>query len=365
MMLIDRRYFCYFDWISFLIMVLLCAVGLLFIFSATTQPELPFSLFFKKQLLGVVSGLVIYSTLCALDYRILWRAGYLLYFVVILLLLFTFVKGSLIMGAQRWISLGLIRFQPSEIAKLFFPAFFSYYFWQETKTSRTVHDFIPVIGVLLFSTLLILKQPDLGTALVLLFSGTMLLWFMGLHKKYFILVGITMIMSLPLGWKLLKPYQRQRIAVFFGQGDARKERYQIEQSIIAIGSGGFAGKGFLCGTQNKFLFLPESRTDFIFSVVSEEGGFIITLTLILLYLLLFLRLLWLITTIPDFFARILALGLILHIMISSFINIGMVTGLLPTVGIPLPFISYGMSNLWVTCASMGWFQSIVMRRFQR
>ena len=364
MIFTKRRLFCYFDWVSFLLTAALLVIGLIFIFSATMRTEQIVSTFFKKQVLGAISGIGIYFLCTVIDYRTLWRLGFILYFVVIGILLFTFLKGSLAMGAQRWIDLGIVRFQPSELAKLFFPAFFSYYFFENGLYPSRIADFIPVLFVLLFSTLLIFKQPDLGTALILLFSGAILLWLMGMNKKFFFWTFVLLLISAPLTWKLLKPYQKQRIVVLFGQGDARKERYQIEQSVIAIGSGGICGKGFLKGTQNKFLFLPESRNDFIFSVICEEGGFFIALLVLLLYITLFIRLLWQTRNITDPFVHILALGLIIHIILSTLINIGMVTAVLPVVGIPLPLMSYGVTNLWITLASLGWVQSIAISSVQ-
>ncbi|HJZ23387.1 MAG TPA: FtsW/RodA/SpoVE family cell cycle protein [Candidatus Babeliales bacterium] len=365
MIFVNRRILQYFDWISFGIILILMSIGLLFIFSATTNQETYFSIFFKKQLLGIIIGIIIYFLMSIIDYRTTWRLGFMLYFILIGMLLFTYIKGALVMGAQRWINLGFMRFQPSELTKLLFPAFFSYYFYEDSLRPSKLKHFIPVLIILGISTLLILKQPDLGTALILLFSGCTLLWLSGLNRKYFIGAMFFLITSAPITWRMLKPYQRQRIVVFLGQGDAKKERYQIEQSIIAIGSGGLCGKGFNQGTQNKLLFLPESRTDFIFSVVCEEGGFILAMVIILLFILLFARIFIEISFITDFFARLLAVGLIIHIMLSTIINMGMVIGILPTVGIPLPFISYGISNLWVNLASLGWIQSIIMENFNR
>ena len=151
--------------------------------------------------------------------------------------------------------------------------------------------------------------------------------------------------------------------MFLGYGDSKKERYQIEQSQIAIGSGGITGKGLLKGTQNKLQFLPESRTDFIFSVIAEETGFLGAMLILILFAILFFQCAWIIVTIKSPFVQLLALGLVLPIIISTFINIGMVMGLVPAVGIPLPFISYGLSNLWVNFASLGWFNAIAIRRF--
>ncbi len=365
MWLIDKRYLLAFDWISFIVMLLLASLGLLSVFSATYTPDLHYSLFFKKQLFGVLSGIIIYVIYCSLDYRALERAGYFLYFATIGLLLLTMIKGSMGMGAQRWIDLGIIKFQPSELAKLFFPPFFSYYlFTEETYVGKpTLATFIPIIAILGLSFILIVKQPDLGTALIMLFSGIILLWLAGLNKKYLIAGLIVCTVAAPVLWKMMKPYQQKRVLVFLGSGDSRKERYQIEQSRIAIGSGGLAGKGFLNGTQNQLSFLPEKRNDFIFAVICEEWGFLGALIMILLYSILFLRFFMVIATIKNFFAQLLATGLIIHIVLSTIINMSMVMGLMPIVGIPLPFISYGVSNLWMSFASLGWFNSIAMRRF--
>jgi len=279
------------------------------------------------------------------------------------LLLFTIVKGSIGMGAQRWINLGFIKIQPSELAKFLFPSFIAYYLYTENEVFIFKNkDFIPLFIILAVSALLILKQPDLGTALILLFSGLSCIWLAGLNKKWFLYGALIVVLSMPLLWCSLKTYQQNRISVFLGQGQARKERYQIEQSTIAIGSGGIIGKGFLKGTQNKFQFLPESRTDFIFSVICEERGLLGALIILLLYTILFTRFFMRISQLQTAWTQLFAAGLIIHIVFSTIINIGMVLGLLPIVGIPLPLISYGISNLWITFASLGVCQSILMHR---
>ncbi len=364
MWLIDRRYFRYFDWLSFILITLLSAIGLSFVWSATFKHEEPFSLFFKKQVFGFATGFGIYFLCCCIDYRSLQRWGYFLYFATIVLLLCTIIKGSIGMGAQRWINLGIFKFQPSELTKLFFPAFVSYYLYTEKETGEyTLQTYTPLLIILGLSFLLIAKQPDLGTAIIIALSGLLLLWLSGLTKKFFLVSFTFFIVSAPTLWHFLKPYQKKRISVFLGEGDKRKERYQIEQSKIAIGSGGLSGKGFLQGTQNKLLFLPEGRTDFIFSVICEEWGFVGACCILFLYTLFFLRLIYVITTIPHFFGQLFAAGLSIPIMLSTLINIGMVMGMFPVVGIPLPLISYGITQLWITLASLGCFNSIAMRRF--
>lgn len=366
MLLFEPRYFRYFDWLSFIIMITLSVIGLLFVFSATYTPDIPYSVFFKKQAFGILSGLVVYFVFCIIDYRTSLRQGYWLYLVVIALLIFTIIKGSIKMGGQRWINIGIFRFQPSELAKLFLPAWITYYFQsQQEYTLRSVHikDYLLPLCLLLISFLLIRKQPDLGTALVVIITGLLMLWILGLPRNYCIAGLIIGFICTPLFWKVLKPYQKQRILVFLGQGNSKKERYQIEQSIIAIGSGKLTGKGYLQGTQNKLLFLPEGRTDFIFSVLCEEWGFLGALLIIILFLIMFWRWYVIIITIKNLFAQVLAIGLVIPCILATVINLCMVMGLMPIVGIPLPFISYGITHLWVTFAALGWFQSIAIRRF--
>ncbi|MDP3888922.1 MAG: rod shape-determining protein RodA [bacterium] len=351
----------YFDWVNFALTCIIACIGLLFVFSATYTTEQPFSLFFKKQSFGLVSGLAIYGVFAFSNHRTLIRHGYVTYFCIIGLLLFTLLKGSIGMGAQRWIDVFFFRFQPSELVKLLLPAFIAYHVDLNEHTARSFRSFVPILTLIGLSCLLIVKQPDLGTALLILFVGALLLWLAGIGNKFFIYSFIAIALCTPLLWNILKPYQKNRIAVFLGQGEARKERYQIEQSAIAIGSGGLMGKGFLNGTQNKLHFLPEGRTDFIFAVLAEEFGFIGTIFVLFLYFLLFLRLFAFIEQIADAHVQLLATGLLMHIVFSVLINIGMVTNLLPIVGIPLPLMSYGSSNLWITCASLGWLQAINMR----
>ena len=366
MNLIEQRFIRHFDYISCILTTIIAGIGLLFVFSATYSLEQPFSLFFKKQLFGFIAGIGIYTVCSCINFRVLLRWGYFAYLVVVGLLILTIIKGSIGMGAQRWISLGLFKFQASELTKLFFPAFAIYYFYTEknNKPIRSTRSFIPLILSLLGSFLLILKQPDLGTALIILFSGATLFWQIGLDRKAFTIALLFCTIGTPLIWHtVLKPYQKKRILVFLGGGEQRKERYQIEQSKIAIGSGGLFGKGFLHGTQNKLKFLPECRTDFIFSVIAEEIGFLGGLLVILLYTALFMRMLILAYAIHNSLVQALAIGIIIHLIFSTLINIGMVIGLLPIVGIPLPLMSYGITNVWVSMASLGWFNSIIMRQF--
>lgn len=358
-----RHLFIYRNWLSFLFIVLLSCVGLLFIYSATHRPYHPYSAFFIKQAAGLAMGLVLYFAVSCIDYRVMMRWGYGAYWCVIILLMFTLVKGSIGMGGQRWINLVFFKFQPSELAKLCLPAYTVYELYSDPLQERPPGPaYARILGMLLLSFLLIRKQPDLGTALIVLFSGMTLLWIAGLSRRFLTISILICFITAPVMWHFLKEYQKKRILVFFGYGDQHKERYQIEQSKIAIGSGGLYGKGLLKGTQNQLNFLPESRTDFIFSVIAEEWGLAGALCVLVLYFLFILHLLAIVIPITDASTQLLAVGLILPIIFSAFINMYMVTELLPTVGIPLPLISYGLSNLWTTLISLGWFESIAMHR---
>jgi rod shape determining protein RodA len=351
-----------FDFITFILMLTLSACGLLFIFSATYSSEQPFSYFFIKQCIGICSGIIIYFLCLMPDYRTIMRWGSVTYFIIIALLIFTLVKGSIGMGAKRWINFFFFKLQPSELTKLLFPAYMVNNLHMQKKTvMHTFNTFTPLLIMLSISFILILKQPDLGTALIIIFSGLILCWLAGLHKKFFIYGLIITLITAPALWSfMLRDYQKNRIIVFLGQGDQKKEGYQIEQASIAIGSGGLFGKGLFNGTQNRLRFLPESRTDCIFAVLCEELGLLGALFIISCYLLLFLRSFVLMRTIKDIYAQLFAIGLILPILLATIINIGMVLGILPVVGIPLPLMSYGLCNLWITIASLGIFQNIVI-----
>jgi len=344
-------------------MLILAACGLLFVFSATYSPEKPFSSFFIKQCIGICGGIIIYFVCLIPDYRNFMRWGYVAYFGLIVLLAFTLIKGSIGMGGKRWLNLIFFKIQPSELAKFLFPAYMVNYLHLHKKT--VIHSFglfIPLLIMLGISFILIQKQPDLGTALIVLFSGLILCWLAGLNKKFFLYSFLMAFIMTPLIWSfVLRDYQKNRIIVFLGQGDQKKEGYQIEQASIAIGSGGLFGKGLFNGTQNRLRFLPESRTDFIFAVLCEELGLLGAIAVLLCYLMLFLRSFLLISALKDVYAQLFASGLLLHILLATIINIGMVLGIMPIVGIPLPLMSYGLSNLWITIACLGAFQNIMLR----
>ncbi len=367
--MLKKRYLQNFDWTITILTLTLLAIGLVFVFSSTYRPERPLSMFFKKQLFGAISGIFIYLFFSFKDLKSITRLGFFSFFLTLILLSYTFLIGFVAKGAKRWISIYFFKFQPSELTKLFLPTFMAYYF-TEYKPLKTSHlgkikfnNFIFPLGILFMTFSLILKQPDLGTALIILFTGIILLWIIGINKKFLIISTLIVIISAPFLWTTLKPYQKQRILVLLGEGDSKKERYQLEQSKIAIGSGGILGKGLLKGTQNKLSFLPEDHTDFIFSVICEEIGFVGALLVFFLFSLLFLKIIIMAIQLSTLSEQIITIGLLLHIMLSFCINIGMVTGILPIVGIPFPLFSYGITNLWITLASLGYINNISMNRF--
>ncbi len=358
--LFNRRTIRTFDWITLCIVITITTISILFVLSTTYRPACPYSIFFKKQLFGFVTGYGIYLCASYIDYRRIQHWSILLYTLTILLLMFTLFKGSVGLGAPRWINLGIIKFQPSELPKLLYPALFSTLIMHEHHTSWRL--FALIISITGISFLLIAKQPDLGTAIIIGLSALILLAAAGIGKYFFIILFLTSAITMPCIWHLLKPYQKQRVLVFLGHGSAQKERYQIEQSCIAIGSGGLFGKGTFQGTQNMLQFLPESRTDFIFAIVCEEWGLLGALLLISLYLLLFCRWLLIIPLIQDTAAQLLALGIIAPIIIATIINIAMVIGLCPVTGIPLPLMSYGITHSWIALANIGILNSIIINR---
>jgi len=265
-------------------------------------------------------------------------------------------------GAQRWLNFGLFQFQPSEIVKLAMPMMLAWYL--EKKPLPPTVGTLMVSGLLLLLPLaLVAKQPDLGTALMIVFTGICVLLLAGIRVRHIVFVCVVVSCAAPFLWHFLHDYQRQRIFVFLNpKADPLKTGYHIIQSKIAVGSGGLWGKGYLHGTQSHLQFLPEHATDFIFGVVGEEFGLIGALLLISVFMFIFLRSFYISTQAQDVFSRLLAGSLSLTFFLSFFVNIGMVTGILPVVGMPLPLISYGGSAMLTLMAGFGVLMSIHTHR---
>lgn len=281
-----------------------------------------------------------------------------LYCIGICLLVCVLFFGSTTKGAQRWINLGFMKFQPSEFMKFISPLMLAYYLDDKAFMLKKRHVLISLFLIFL-PGLLIAKQPDLGTGLLVIGTGIGVLFFAGLPWNWIFKLGVTGLCALPLLWWKLHDYQRQRIMTFLNpENDPLGSGYHIIQSKIAIGSGGLYGKGWLHGTQAKLNFLPERTTDFIFSVLSEEMGFIGVSILLAIYFTLIARGVLIMVQATDVFNRLMAGGIIFGFFLCIFINIGMVSGLLPVVGCPLPFVSYGGTALMTWMAAFGMLVAI-------
>ncbi len=281
-----------------------------------------------------------------------------LYGIGILLLLAVFVIGTASKGAQRWVPLGPIRFQPSEFMKFAAPLMLAYYLSNKPLPVDRM-DLLVSLIIIFVPGLLIAKQPDLGTGLQVIGTGFGVLFFAGIRWRLIIKMTALATAAMPLLWYCLHDYQRQRVLTFLNpESDPLGAGYHIIQSKIAIGSGGLYGKGWCLGTQVQLNFLPERTTDFIFSVLGEEFGFIGACVLSLLYFAVILRGIKIMTQTQDLFSRLVAGGIVFGFFICFFINIGMVSGLLPVVGCPLPLISYGGTSLVTWMAAFGMLVAI-------
>jgi rod shape determining protein RodA len=366
---IDRRLIQNFDWVMFFTVLAISAVGILTIFSATRQPGgLPQASFYMKQVMWLGIGMGALIAIVSFDYIWLGRIAVPLFVFGVMLLAAVLVAGRVGMGAQRWISIGPLSFQPSEFFKLIFIIMLS----SSYSLSRDDLNSTSLLRVfLLFACIpvvLLVKQPDLGTAIVVLLLFISVSLAKGLQKKLLVTMVIIGLVSMPfLGnilWTGLKDYQKNRLIAFVDpQADPSGIGYHINQSKIAVGSGELTGKGFLNGTQGPFRFLPEKHTDFIFAVFAEEWGFLGSLLLLCLYFILIMRGLDTARKAKDDFGRLLALGITFMFCIYFFVNIGMTLGIMPVVGIPLPFMSYGGTALLSNFISAGVLISVRTRRF--
>ena len=288
-----------------------------------------------------------------------WHSlGYFFYFVVILLLIYASLYGITVSGSKRWINLYFVNLQPSELMKISIIICFAKYYhrMQISNVNKLKNLLIPII-ILIIPTFLVLSQPDLGTSILIALSGLVVIWLSGVNIKYFIYFSLVLIISAPFAISFLKPYQKLRILTFFNPDrDPLGAGYQIVQSKIAVGSGGLAGKGFLKGTQNYLEFLPEKHTDFIFTLFSEEFGFLGSLLLLLVYSIMIYRIISIGYISRNFFGRLYCYGFGSAIFIYVVVNMSMVLGLVPIVGSPLPIMSYGGSSMLATMIGI----SIVM-----
>ncbi len=338
---------------------LLLTYNLLILYSASNKDILIIS----KRLIHIIISyiLMIYITI-NLNKQYYKNNAYLFYIICNILLLFVFINGNIIKGAQRWINLYFFKFQPSEIIKISIPIIINKILSDNNYKINNLLNLIYLTSITLIPITLIYIQPDLGTSILIILYLAIPLYLNGLNNKIIIMLTILGIVISPLIWKyMLHNYQKQRIITIFSNknnNDLKKNGYHTYQSKIAIGSGGLYGKGTFLGTQSKFHFIPENKTDFIFTLIAEEHGFVGICLILLIYLILIIRSLLISINNNFFFNKILISNLIINFFIHILINIGMVIGILPVVGIPLPLMSYGGTSLLSTMCMFGIIMSL-------
>jgi len=362
------RKILYFNWGLLLLILAAAAVGFIMLFSVAGGTMTPWAdPQIKRFLIGLIGMFII-----AMVPIWFWRnVSGVAYLMSLGLLVFVELFGTTGMGAQRWIDLGFMRLQPSEFAKItLVMVMAAYYDWLPAdRVSKPLWVIIPVI-LILVPVALVLKQPDLGTSLLLLIAGATVMFVAGLHWAYFatvIAAGVATIFAVfqsrGADWQLLKDYQYRRIDTFLDPAsDPLGAGYHITQSKIALGSGGWAGRGFMQGTQTRLNFLPEKHTDFIFTTIAEEFGFVGGISLLVIYVLIVLFCLASAMKTRDRFSSILIIGIAMTFFLFFAVNMSMVMGLAPVVGVPLPLVSYGGSAMLVLLGAFGLVQSAHIHR---
>ncbi len=342
---------------------LLAALGLLILYSSAIQSTGGNQLDTSKQILYVVVGFALMWIFARSDYSILKNYSRAIYIIMVVLLLIVEIFGATRLGATRWINLGFFQFQPSEFAKLaltiVLAKFFSVNYDQTDKFKYLVYSILYLLPPLI----LVVIQPDLGTGMVLTVIWLSMAMTSRIKKRYFVIGAAAFIIAIPLLLPHLAPYQRQRITTFFEPtANPTGTGYNVNQAIIAVGSGGVFGQGLSSGSQSQGNFLPSQHTDFIFAVLSEKLGFLGAVVCIVLYCVLVIRALWIAKNASDRFGTFLAIGIATMFAFHIVINIGMNIGILPVTGIPLPLISAGGTSMLISLVSVGILESIYARR---
>jgi rod shape determining protein RodA len=363
--MINRRFFRNIDFWMIFATLALVGIGILIIGSAThiNSPSDDRYWYVQRQGLFAVMNFLLIMVMLKFDYRILGPLGNILYGINLLLLISVMFVGQSALGAQRWIQLGPITLQPSEFAKLIMIISLAHLLDARKERMQSVSDLLPVAAFVVVPFLLILKQPDLGTSLVFLAILLGMVFVAGIDGKLLLKIMGAGAACLPVFWLFLKDYQKSRLTVFLDPNiDPLGAGYHIIQSKIAIGSGQLFGKGLFNGTQSQLNFLPENHTDFIFAVAGEELGFVGSVAILLLYLLLLYRGIQTAKNARDKFGMLLASGITSMLAFHLLVNVGMTMGIMPVTGIPLPFMSYGVSALTTNLVSIGILLNIQSRQ---
>ena len=348
-------------WFFVLIVMVTASVGFAMLYSAGGGDVNPWA---RPHALRFGAGLLVMICVAMIDTRLWLRYAYAIYFVVLLLLVAVDVSGYMGMGARRWISLGFTNIQPSELMKIAMVlALARYFHGSSLEDVRRPVLLLPPLLIIAAPTALVLRQPDLGTGLILVITAGGLFFVAGVRIWKFVLVGILGLAAAPVAWQFLHEYQRKRVLTFLNpESDPLGAGYHIIQSKIAFGSGGLSGRGFMQGTQGHLNFLPEMQTDFIFTMLSEELGLIGGLALLVLYVLLLIYGVAFSFLSRSHFGRLLAMGVTITFFLSVFINMAMVMGLIPVVGVPLPLISYGGTAMLTLLFGFGLLMGVWVHR---
>ena len=340
------------NFIFLFLVILIFLIGVLALYSVSGGE---FNSYPIKHIQRFLLGLIVFLIICSIDIKFFFILAYPIFLLSLLFLIIVPFFGTESYGATRWIKIGGISLQPSEFIKFTLILALAKYFHSSTDKSMVfIKKFIFPLIIILIPVVIVAAQPDLGTAIVIFIGGVSVFWIIGLNYRYFITGGMMILFSIPLLWQYLKDYQKERVFTFFNpERDPLGNGYHIMQSKIALGSGGVLGKGYLEGTQSHLNFLPEMHTDFIFTMFGEEFGFLGALLLIILYTwLIFLSIKMGLESRSDF-GKYLSLGVSTVFFIYIFVNISMVTGLLPVVGVPLPLVSYGGSSMLAVMVGFG------------
>ena len=334
-----------FSWVLFIPMCVVMALSLVVLFSAGGGSWTPFAM---SQLMKMIFGIVIFFVVSFSNIKLWIKSAYFIYAVALVLILLVTFFGDVGMGAQRWLSIGGVNIQPSEFIKIALVLALARYFaWKNSIELLQFKNYLVPILMLFIPFILICAQPDLGTGISLGLITVGMFYIVGANKKWFYIAGILALMAAPIMWYgAMHDYQRERIITFLNPDiDSRGMGYQINQAKIAFGSGGIVGKGYLSGTQAQQSFLPEKQTDFIFTMLGEEFGFVGAFALLMIYTFIVIVLFWCAKTCRNRFGQLVCFGFMLNFFIYYSINISMVLGLMPTVGVPLPLMSFGGSSL--------------------
>ncbi len=355
-----------FDWALFLTAAALAVIGVINLYSATSVSRAALSDIYIQQVYWLVLGGILAAVVTVIDYRHYERLGYVLYGIGIVLLLLVFILGKDIRGSSRWIQIGSFGFQPSEFMKLFMIIALAKYLHDDPRTEeRTLKDLLVPALLTAVPMILILKQPDLGTALILILIFATICLLTKIRWQSLVSLTVGLGIAAPIFWSyILKDYQKARIMVFLNpEANLLGAGWHAHHARIAIGAGGWTGQGFMRGTQNQFLFLPDQHSDFPFAVFAEDWGFLGCLVLVGLYMFLVLWAVRIAATAKDRFGAVLAIGVGSLIFWHALFNLGMVTGILPVVGVTLPLFSAGGSSVLTIMIGIGLLMNVSMRRY--